>query len=260
MNIFMPQNIRQFIKGVIQKKQDWDEMTKYRVPCKFDVPAAINIVYEDIFGYKTEGLFVEVGAFNGEDSSFTCHLADIGWTGHYIEPIKKYFLHCSRRHKDNKITCHNYFIGTATGKSVMHDYGPFSRKNIINYEMPIQEKGEAIDIDCITMDAFLKEANVPEEFDLLLIDVEDGERDVLKSFPSLGRTYRPTAIIIETENGAEVKKIMSNVGYVRYCSFDTESPSTKNDVYISVKRVKEKFAFLDKLKKQKVIHSSEINP
>lgn len=265
----MAQNIRQFIKGVMQKKTTapvtdekiisvWNEQTKYRVPCKFDVPAVINIVYEDIFGYKTDGFFVEVGAFNGEDSSFTCHLADIGWTGHYIEPIKKYFLQCSGRHKNNKISCHNYFIGTTMGKSIMHDYGPFSRKNVIDGELPIQEKGEAIDIDCITLDAFLKNARIPEEFDLLLIDVEDGERNVLKSFTSLGREYRPTAIIIETQNGDEVKKIMSKAGYVRYCSFDTEDPQTKNVVFVSLKRAKEKFAFLDQLKKQKVILSSDI--
>jgi len=66
MNIFMSQNIRQFIKGVIQKKQDWTEMTKYRVPCQHDVPEVINTVYEDIFGYKTDGFFVEVGVLTAK--------------------------------------------------------------------------------------------------------------------------------------------------------------------------------------------------
>lgn len=237
MNIFMSQNIRQFIKGVIQKKQDWTEMTKYRVPCQHDVPEVINTVYDDIFGYKTDGFFVEVGAFNGEDSSFTCHLADIGWTGHYIEPIKKYFLQCSGRHKNNKITCHNYFIDTATGKSIMHDYGPFSRKNVIDCELPIQEKGEAVEIDCITLDDFLKKGSIPKKFELMVIDVENGELNVLKSFSSLGKKYCPTAIIIETENGNEVQKFMNESGYTRYCSLTTDCPTTTNDIFVSSTRM-----------------------
>jgi FkbM family methyltransferase len=252
----MMKSIRRFLRNMLRK--DWNTMTKYRVPCGYDVPYDINIIYEDIFGYKTDGYFVEVGAFDGEIASFTCHLADIGWTGHYVEPITKYFRQCSQRHKNNKVSCHNFFVGNETGKSTMHDYGPFSRKNIINHEMSIQEKGETIDIDCITMDAFLKNNHIPGSFDLLVIDVEDGELNVLKSFLSLGRESCPTAIIIETENGAEVKKFMSQAGYVRYCSFDTENPSTKNDVFVSLKRAEENFPFLDQLKKRNIIQASAI--
>jgi hypothetical protein len=66
------------------------------------VPYIINIVYEDIFGFKTNGVFVEIGAFDGETASFTCFLADIGWTGHYVEPIKRYLINCLNRHKKTK--------------------------------------------------------------------------------------------------------------------------------------------------------------
>jgi FkbM family methyltransferase len=217
------------LRNVLRK-----DCNKYRVPCQHDVPEIINTVYKNIFGYKTNGFFVEVGAFNGEDSSFTCHLADIGWTGHYIEPIKKYFLQCSGRHKKNKIKCHNYFIGTETGKSIMHDYGPFSRKNVIDCELPIKEKGEAVEINCITLDDFFMKGNIPKKFDLLVIDVEDGELNVLKSFSLLGKKYCPSAIIIETENGNEVQKFMNESGYIRYCSLATDCPlTTTNDIFVS---------------------------
>ncbi len=106
--------------------------TKYNIPSRDDVPYIINIVYEDIFGYKTNGIFVEIGAFDGEISSFTCFLADIGWTGHYVEPIKRYFINCLKRHEKNKVSCYNFFIGDFAGKSTMFDYGPFSKKTVVN--------------------------------------------------------------------------------------------------------------------------------
>lgn len=259
------------LKSVKQKKQDiakicknyvtgflWKKRTKYKVSCQHDVPLAINVVYEDIFGYKTNGFFVEVGAFDGETASFTSHLADIGWTGRYVEPIKKYFLQCAKRHQNNKVICYNYFIGQVTGKSTMHDYGPFSRKDPIANPPPITEKGETVDIDCLTMDLFLKNNNIPRQFDLLLIDVEDGELNVLTSFLTLGKEFCPTAIIIETENSDQVNKIMTKAGYVRYCSFPTDSLVCTNDLFVSVERANKKFPFLGKLKKQQLIRLSEI--
>ncbi len=254
----MLQNIQQFLQGLRRKKHNWNNQTKYRVPNLYDVPDTINIVYEDIFGYKTDGFFVEVGAFDGEIASFTCHLADIGWRGHYVEPIKKYFQQCSRRHEKNNVSCHNFFIGTEIGQSTMHDYGPFSRKNMIQGPMAIQEKGEIMNIECLTMDVFFKNSQIPKKFDLLVIDVEDGELNVLKSFSALGKKYCPTVMIIETENGDKVKEMMSKAGYVRYCSFGTESPTTTNDVYVSDKRAKENFRYLEQLKKEKAVHASEI--
>jgi len=119
----------------------------------------------------------------------------------------------------------------------MHDYGPFSRKNVIDCELPIQEKGEAVEIDCITLDDFLKKGSIPKKFELMVIDVENGELNVLKSFSSLGKKYCPTAIIIETENGNEVQKFMNESGYTRYCSLTTDCPTTTNDIFVSSTRM-----------------------
>lgn len=239
--------------------------TKYSIPAMNDVPYIINIVYEDIFGYKTDGVFIEIGAFDGEASSFTCFLADIGWTGHYVEPIKRYLMDCMQRHKKNKVSCYNFFIGDFVGKSTMFDYGPSSRKTIVNNFKAItsfsfnKETGESVNINCLTMDMFLKNQEIPYEIDLLLIDVEDAEINVLKSFSLLGKEYNPTAIIIETTHENETKDILTSSGYVQYCSLNTDDPFTKNLIFVSRERAKGKFPLLNKMKEMKVINFSDID-
>jgi FkbM family methyltransferase len=231
--------------------------TKYNIPSGYDVPYIINIVYEDIFGFKTNGVFVEIGAFDGETASFTCFLADIGWTGHYVEPIKRYFINCLNRHKKNKVSCYNFFIGDFVGKSTMFDYGPFSKKTIVNNFKAIppynKETGESVNINCFTMDMFLRNQEIPHEIDLLLIDVEDAEINVLKSFSLLGKEYSPTAIIIETTHENETKDILTSSGYVQYCSLDTDDPFTKNLIFVSRKRANGQFPLLNKMKEMKII-------
>src|SRR5258706_14970608 len=44
-------------------------------------------LYEQLFGQRADGCFVEVGAFDGETYGNTAGLADLGWTGLYIEPV-----------------------------------------------------------------------------------------------------------------------------------------------------------------------------
>ncbi len=103
------------------------------------------------------------------------------------------------------------------------------------------------------MDMFLKNQEIPHEIDLLLIDVEDGEMNVLKSFSLLGKEYNPTAIIIETTHEKETKDILTSSGYVQYCSLDTDDPWTKNLIFVSQKRANEQFPLLNKMKKMKNI-------
>lgn len=55
-------------------------------------------------GYKTTGTFLEIGGFDGESFSNTATLADIGWTGYYIEPIREYADRAAARHARNART------------------------------------------------------------------------------------------------------------------------------------------------------------
>ena len=50
----------------------------------------ISELYEVFLTTKLDGVFVEVGAFDGYTFSNTWGLAQRGWRGIYVEPIPKY--------------------------------------------------------------------------------------------------------------------------------------------------------------------------
>ena len=76
----------------------------------------LSSIYEDFFGTIDNGVFVEVGAYDGESFSNTSGLADRGWSGLYIEPIKLSYENCLKRHKNNNVKVLNNAIGTEDKK------------------------------------------------------------------------------------------------------------------------------------------------
>src|SRR5471032_2499694 len=50
------------------------------------------------------GIFVEIGAFDGEAFSNTSFLADQGWRGLYVEPIPEYCRRTRQRHFLNDVS------------------------------------------------------------------------------------------------------------------------------------------------------------
>ncbi len=96
----------------------------YKLPPTCQVPK-IDVIYEQYFGQRTDGCFVEVGAFDGEYSSNTSGLADIGWTGYYIEPVPEYCQRCRERHESNKnVTVSECAIGSEPGNVEVNVGGP----------------------------------------------------------------------------------------------------------------------------------------
>jgi hypothetical protein len=96
--------------------------------CQVPFFSSLSDIYNFVFGFKREGLFVEVGAFDGESFSNTSCLADLGWQGHYLEPIPQYAAACRRRHISNPgVTVHNIAAGQTDGVEVtLTPAGPFT--------------------------------------------------------------------------------------------------------------------------------------
>jgi hypothetical protein len=97
--------------------------------CQVPFFASLSDVYSFVFGYKCEGLFVEVGAYDGESFSNTSGLADMGWRGHYLEPIPRYAEAARARHASNapRVQVHTLCAGEKDGESVeLSTAGPFS--------------------------------------------------------------------------------------------------------------------------------------
>ena len=96
--------------------------------CQIPFWRSLGDVYTFVFGYKTDGVFVEIGAYDGESFSNTSCLADIGWVGHYVEPIPKFADACRRRHAANpRVRVHTACVGRTAGESVtLSTAGPFT--------------------------------------------------------------------------------------------------------------------------------------
>jgi len=159
-------------------------------------------VYTKLFGYKSNGYFVEIGVgrcMPPNHGSNTANLADLGWTGVYIEPNPDYIEEISERHKDNNVTILNYAAGSQNrtteikGDTIDSDtfnvfkhIGWYSKEELTREPVTITEK--------ITNEIF-EEANVPSKFELLTVDVEGWEYEVLKSLNF--KRWRPAVVLLE---------------------------------------------------------------
>lgn len=169
-------------------------------------------ILKDTFGYITNGTFVEFGAFDGETFSNTSGLADIGWTGVYLEPVPSLKEKCAIRHQNNvNITVLPYAVGSESGISHIHDAGQLSTMSdtvltIYNNtdwsKVHVQNKTHEVQVK--TLDDILNDQHIKTNFELLVIDVEGYEWEALKNFPI--DYWRPTMVIIEIEDEHETFK------------------------------------------------------
>ena len=95
----------------------------------------IEEIYEAFFGLKSNGVFVEMGSYDGEQVfphrkctlwtvmlpsdvghswSNTAFLADIGWNGLYFDPIPEHVILTEARHWDNNVTVFETALGNET--------------------------------------------------------------------------------------------------------------------------------------------------
>lgn len=199
--MFILRKIRNYFSPSIPTTNEPLHFYKLSLTCQ--VPK-LNIIYEQYFDRRSDGYFVEVGAYDGEYSSNTSGLADIGWFGYYIEPVPEYFQHCKIRHAKNRnITVSQYAIGIEQGKVEINVGGPLST---ISDEMRIHfdsldwakdgfKLGKKVQVDQLTLEGYLVEHGLKPQFELLVVDVEGYEWNVLRNFDI--QKWRPQMVIIE---------------------------------------------------------------
>ena len=169
----------------------------------------LNQIYKKLFGYKNNGVFVEVGAYDGERWSNTSCLADIGWDGVYIEPVKEYYLKCVSRHKSNpKVEVLNLAIGEENKEieifvgealsTILHSQVEFYK----NSEFGNHQNFSSSEIcNQVRLEDVLVNKKIPKRFDLLVVDTEGYEEQVFKSFDL--SHWAPKVIIVELHDKNE---------------------------------------------------------
>lgn len=162
----------------------------------------LDQLFTSLFGQKTDGTFVEVGASNGIDCGIMTPLADLGWKGLCIEPNRQSAYTCLQNHQNNpnvkvvnKAAGSNRkrveVFGEGHGATVNSEYIEASKQ--ISWSVPMRKTCEVWQD---TLDAILEEENyTPGEIDVMSIDVEGHETEVFKGF-DLAK-WKPKMLMVE---------------------------------------------------------------
>lgn len=176
-------------------------------PCQI---VDLDKIYEEYFGYITNGTFVEVGGFDGISWSNTLCLSKAGWEGLIFEPQFQYFEQCAINYSKLRLTNADIIqscVGNETGLIKLYTgYSLATVKpeivdiyNNIDWFKGIVDKGRFEEVNIDTLNNLLPKYNIPQNFEVLVIDTEGSELDVLKglNMNSIEQCYFPKMIIIE---------------------------------------------------------------
>lgn len=155
-------------------------------------------IYCGVFGLKTDGAFVEVGANDGISWSNTYFLAQLGWRGLYVEPIEHLHAKCVANHKDHpNVQVAKCAVGDGSEITMMQmgDTDYLYTGDPVFAEL-LQANKVTGQFKTVKLDNLLDSYKIPEFFDLLVIDVEGMEKEVLIGF-DIDR-WLPKLVIIET--------------------------------------------------------------
>lgn len=189
-------------------------------PPKLHPIEPLAAIYKRVFGYKTDGVFLEIGAFDGEMHSNTSFLADIGWTGFYVEPVPEFAAACAARHRNNRVQVINCAVGPEDGQASLSVAGPLSSLAPHHIEMFEQiswgkgaHGGDIRQVPMLSPASLLDRLRL-ERCDVFVLDVEGYEWPIVE-VTDLAR-FRPTLAIVETrdqspEFGAAIQAESENV-------------------------------------------------
>ena len=194
----------QFLLKSIKKLSvdDNDDIESYVLADSCQIPKLADL-YKLFIGYKTDGYFVEFGAYDGEYVSNASGLADLGWGGLYIEPVQEYFQKAVDRHKsNNKVSVVNCAVGESNCKIDISVAGVLSsiskdavdKFNSMGWSKGFH-KGHFQVVEQRKLGDILAEYNAPKGFDVLSVDVEGYEWNALENFKL--SEWSPKVVIVE---------------------------------------------------------------
>lgn len=177
--------------------------------------AGLPVLLDTHIGYKTDGTFVEVGAFDGVNWSNTYGLAVLGWRGLYVEPQPDRAAECVRNHAAHPgVVVHQGACGPYPGKARLYLGGSTSTiyPDIVDVYRKVPtlafaglDRAKSIEVSVWTLDSLLALYGFAPRFDLLVVDTEGSELDVLRGF-DLAR-WQPKMAIVEVHEDLPVPEL-----------------------------------------------------
>jgi len=175
----------------------------YPVPVNCEIPS-VPYIYEHFFGRRDTGTYVEVGAFDGYNFSNTYGLAVRGWNGYLIEPDPQSYALCSARYASMpRIVVSECAISDGSVTHIELIRGGLnttaSAKQAAEYRVTPHFRDAITDkrviVEALTLDTYLEREKVPENLDVLVVDVEGTTADVFAGFDI--KRWMPKMLIVE---------------------------------------------------------------
>jgi len=198
-----------------------------------------DLVIDKLLGYKKNGFYVDVGAYDPHKFSNTKRFYLKGWTGINIEPNpKKHSKFLKKRENDINL---NIGIDENNGTATFYEFFPavsstFSKDEAKKYLEQGCKLLNKIESKTRTLETVLKRHANGKKIDFMTIDTEGLEMEVLKG--NKWSEYRPKIICIESvernisldkqSNIDAQEKFLSNIGYKKYYQ------NSINSIYMDV--------------------------
>jgi FkbM family methyltransferase len=196
-------------------------------------PGLLGKIYTKLFGASANGYLVEIGVGNCLPSkgcgSNTANLADMGWTGLYIEANPNYIDEIKERHKDNDVKIINAAAGDVDAdvnlKGDTTDTATRDAFNKLGWYANVEDDPDLV-VKQRPINDILEDANTPAKFELMTIDVEGVEHKIIGSLEF--NKWRPAVVMLETryndshfisnfpdlvENSKQAAQTLLNNGY-----------------------------------------------
>ena len=163
----------------------------------------LDFIFETFFGLRRNGIYVEVGAFDGISFSNSYGLAFAGWEGHLFEPIFEFAELARANYTEHaNVQVHELAITSQSQDLEFKIKGTLttaSETQAKEYDHVAWAQGEKFTglrtVSGKTLNEALGELALPNNFELLVVDVEGHETEVFEGFDLV--RWRPQMIIVE---------------------------------------------------------------
>lgn len=171
----------------------------------------LDKIYEEYFPDNYQGIFVDVGAYNGYDFSNTYPLLLNGWYGIGFEPNPSMSKICQELYEQYNGIVYNKAIGEVNAHLKLYLAGTLSTTSLetlkkyekINWSKDLVNDKSFIQVEQLTLDTALKDILPVNYIDVMSIDTEGTEDKVLAGLSN----YKVKMFIIETHEFAQEQEL-----------------------------------------------------
>ena len=199
-------------------------------------------ILENHVGFKDDGYFVDVGAYDGLRWSKTWEFSELGWKGLLLEPLPEAFGKCVRNHAGHDALVLPYAVSGENDNQPLYISDIFSTLElhhapVMNRSGAVLTPDEFVNVRTVTLDWALEYYAWPTDFDLLCVNTYGSERLVLNGFNLA--YWRPKVMVwqlMENHPGEELRRIGEGLpemiqkhGYSKVYADGTNSIFVVND-------------------------------